>query len=608
MANNKKYAEVAPMVPIPPAGRQTYTYAIPAELRQDVVINSVVWISLGKRRVKGLVVGFSKVARFPRIKAIEKIFGANITKEQLFLAKWISEVVSGGLGYTARLMLPRGKVNFKKDESEVEKGKITALSNAVIAYPLSARIRKLRNDITDAIVAGKQVLVLVPEQDDIDGWVAELGRGTSPRAASYHSKLAASAEAKTWSAIWQGDSMVVVGTRRALYLPWRKLDLVVVDDENHFSHKIDRAYPGLANWRVAEQLADIFKARMIWSGASASLRLARKIDEGGVKTVLNEPLRPKISIISRSAKDFVEKAVLPQKFLDQLGDSVRKKDTILLVVNKQGYWSTLWCKDCQAVLKCPDCHASLVVSGRGGRPQVRCRVCGFGPTEGKCSVVATHNVVAFGVGQTRVEQTLRDRFPKATIEIFSKSRVGREKKNKSGARFIIGAMSQISQMRKLQIDQVAIINPESVMLSPSLVAEERMMENIMRLAQRADLKKIFLVSMRPNYVKDVFGDGIDGAIKRMLKERRKLKRPPYQDLIKLIYGGKSAKAALTKAEKYVDLVAQESSKMKVSMYGPYSSKEKNEAYILITGEAVALKKIYKTARPDRVDLDPERFL
>jgi len=163
-AKPAEYAEVAPAVPLPGAGKQTYTYRIPAAAKKNISLFSEVGIPLGKRSVKGFVVDLhSKAVRFPT-KMLTAPNSVQLTAYQVAFAQWIARSMHGGLGYTLRMFLPprRQKRVLATPPSSVSAA-TTPLTLAVINRRRDMRWKELNQLVKGVVNSGAQVLVVVAE-------------------------------------------------------------------------------------------------------------------------------------------------------------------------------------------------------------------------------------------------------------------------------------------------------------------------------------------------------------------------------------------------------------------------------------------------------------
>ncbi len=330
---NAQYAEVAPAVPLPGTGKQTYTYRIPAGISASVSLFSEVKIPLGKRAVKGFVVDVhNRSVRFPT-KTLTAPNNAHLTAYQVTFAKWIARTMHGGLGYTLRMFLPPGRLASKAVAVLTNKPTATtALALAVIDRQRERRWNKINRLLAQAVRPGTQILVLVPELWMVEAVMAQLP--TTLRALPVHSKLTSKQLTSTWHDVQRGAVDIIVGTQKALYLPYQRLGAVVIEEESFHSHKLWDAYPRLDGRYAARQLAAIHEAPVLYSSAFASTFLAHGLTVASIIPMHNKPLQVMPQVVDASFTDRQHKWTVPSEALGLIQKWLGIGERVLLVLHK----------------------------------------------------------------------------------------------------------------------------------------------------------------------------------------------------------------------------------------------------------------------------------
>lgn len=211
MTNNARYADVAPAVPMNPAGRQTYTYRLPET--PSVKRLDCVTIPLGPRQIVGVVLRLHKIPPPRPAKMCRPLDNVAITPRQLEFAQWLARTMHGSLGYTLRLFIPPGR-----------------------KMPLAGR--KSRK---------KQMLVLVPEK----------------HLAEFHAGLPTRRQAEYWAGVRDGSISKIVGTQKSLFLPFKNLAKITIEHAEWPTHKLWDQYPRLDNRDGARRLAEIYSCELV---------------------------------------------------------------------------------------------------------------------------------------------------------------------------------------------------------------------------------------------------------------------------------------------------------------------------------------------------------
>lgn len=299
-----RFAEVAPAVPVPSSGRQVFTYQVPN--RENVSVGSSVRIPFGKRQLTGIVTRISSsVPPFPT-KPLTALPAPALTEKQLAFGRWLAETMKGGWGYTLRLFLPPQSIKS-----------VTPLSKK---WPVSKskKQKPLQQMISTALKEkGAQILVLVPEKTFLEDWKPW---------PTLHAALPPKEVAAFWHGVAEGKLRVVVGTQKALFLPFQNLRLIIVEESQLSTHKLWDQYPRLDTRDGAKALAAIHGADLILAGNFPSV-------ETYESTSLPK-LQPEVHTFIGS--DYKSKNVLPLSLMPVLRSWAQKKHRILLLFNRTG--------------------------------------------------------------------------------------------------------------------------------------------------------------------------------------------------------------------------------------------------------------------------------
>lgn len=355
-----RFAEVAPAVPLPAASRQTYTYQLSQECQASVHKYSSVTIPFGRRAVSGVVTKLHNTPISAHLKTLSAISPTILTKQQVAFARWLARTSHGGFGYTLRLFQPPIKRLAKQPVLSTSRNvpipKKPDYPAALIDGHTTRRCHRIKNLIEQHVKKGQQVLILTPEK-----WLAEhlshLLKTISPTLV--HADLRISQTATIWQQVRAGHPHVIVGTQKALFLPFVNLGLVVVEEEQYPTHKLWDQYPRLHNIYGAKQLAYLHHASLVYTTSFPSLRLRHALQNNTVKALINKPLALRTSLIKYSFEDKVKHFALPNSFLFKLKRWFKNKDHILLFYNRR---DANRIKQALAYLSLPLSHITLSTS------------------------------------------------------------------------------------------------------------------------------------------------------------------------------------------------------------------------------------------------------
>lgn len=277
--------------------------------------------------------------------------------------------------------------------------------------------------VAAALAAGRQTLCLVPEIALTDPWLDRFAERFGARPVVWHSEKGAAARRAAWRSVADESARVVVGARSALFLPFRDLGLIVVDEEHDGAYKQDDGvrYQGRD---LAVARARFEAAAVVLASATPSLETLANVDRGRYGRIVlprrhGSATTPEATLIDLRKTPPERGRWLAGPLVDAVDAALAKQEQALLFLNRRGYAPLTLCRSCGERLECPDCTAWLVEHRLHGR--LICHHCGYSArlpeTCPACS--AEDSFAASGPGVERVAEEARERWPDATIEIAS---------------------------------------------------------------------------------------------------------------------------------------------------------------------------------------------
>ncbi len=274
-----------------------------------------------------------------------------------------------------------------------------------------------------ALALGGQVLLLLPEIALTASFISRVETRFAVEPAQWHSDMRPRERERVWRGVADGSARIVVGARSALFLPWKKLGLIVVDEEHENAYKQDEGVPYHAR-DMAVLYGAIGKFPVILSSATPSLESLVNADRGRYAHVKlldrhGRPELPEIGLIDMRATPLESGAWLSAPIVDSITTTLAAGDQALLFLNRRGYAPLTLCRACGHRMDCPNCAASLVE--HRFRRQLMCHHCGhMEPTPKACPKCGVEDkLVPCGPGIERLAEESARRFPAARIAILS---------------------------------------------------------------------------------------------------------------------------------------------------------------------------------------------
>jgi primosomal protein N' (replication factor Y) len=289
--------------------------------------------------------------------------------------------------------------------------------------------------------SGRRVLLMVPEIA-LTPSVAALVRGVfGDRVAIQHSALSIGERHDQWYRIRRGEVDVVVGTRSAVFAPLDRLGLILVDEEHDSSYKQEET-PRYHGRDVAIMRGSREGALVVLGSATPSMESYQHAVSGKYaritleRRVLDRPLAAVRLVNMRTEyADEGPEVVISRDLAAAIGERLARRDQALVLLNRRGYSTAVFCRQCGDTFECPNCSVSLTVhrartvDGREGRIgwRARCHYCNYSiavPTA--CRKCAAPYLEHAGYGTERIEEHLRERFPEARIGRVDRDSVRRK--------------------------------------------------------------------------------------------------------------------------------------------------------------------------------------
>ena len=277
--------------------------------------------------------------------------------------------------------------------------------------------------VAAALDRRQQVLVLLPEIALTENFLRRFEARFGVAPVLWHSSLKSSERRRAWRAIVSGDAQVVVGARSALFMPYHRLGLIVVDEAHEVSFKQDDGV------RYNARDVAVIRARfegipVILASATPALE-SMQLAEAGVYRKIELAARfggaelPAIEVVDLRTSVPERQRWLSPRLVGELKDRLLKGEQSLLFLNRRGYAPLTLCRNCGHRFQCPNCTAWLVEHRLSRR--LACHHCGHEvPVPDKCPECATPDcMVACGPGVERIADEVAERFPEARVALVT---------------------------------------------------------------------------------------------------------------------------------------------------------------------------------------------
>ena len=272
--------------------------------------------------------------------------------------------------------------------------------------------------IARTIAENRQAIVLIPEIALTYQTVMRFYRRFGDRISIIHSRLSAGEKYDQFQRAENGDIDIMIGPRSALFTPFPRPGLVIIDEEHESSYKSETT-PRYHARETAIELARMESAKVILGSATPSLEAYYRAKKGEYALyTLNRRARssilPEVSVVDmREELKNGNRSIISEALKEQIEKKLQSEEQIMLFLNRRGYAGFLSCRSCGHVIKCPHCDVSLSVHNYG---RMICHYCGYEEKRPKvCPKCGSTFISTFGIGTQQVEQVVRKIFPHARV-------------------------------------------------------------------------------------------------------------------------------------------------------------------------------------------------
>ena len=405
-----------------------------------------------------------------------------------------------------------------------------------------------------------QVLVLLPEIALTQAVIGRFAERFGAEPGEWHSGIAPPRRRRVWEAVATGRCRIVIGARSALFLPFSKLALIIVDEEHDGSYKQDEGFIYHAR-DLAVARAKIEQAGVILASATPSLESLWNAEQGRYRWLRLQARHGKAVLPQIELIDLRETPPEPGRWLSQplvqaMGETFARGEQSLLFLNRRGYAPLVLCKACGERLCAPDTQSWLVEHRYSGR--LVCHLTGFSmPRPDRCPHCgAKDSLASIGPGVERIAEEAAQLFPEARLAVFSSDTI----QHPDAARRLIAQMEagEIDILVATQaaakghnfpgLTLVGVVDADLSLRGGDLRAGERTYQLLAQVSGRAGRAerpgRALLQTWCPEHavMQALKAQDRDAFIQAEMAERQAAGLPPFGRLAAVILSGPDAQA------------------------------------------------------------------
>jgi primosomal protein N' (replication factor Y) len=420
--------------------------------------------------------------------------------------------------------------------------------------------------INEVLKKGKQVLYLLPEIALTTQIISRLRTFFGDRVGVYHSKYSENERLEIWNQVLgmsgkKDKYQVIIGPRSALFLPFRHLGLIIVDEEHDYSFKQFDPAPRYNARDAAVYLGTLNQCPVLLGSATPALETFFNSKTGKYGYVeLNKRYgdirMPEIFVadVRKEKRQKTMKSHFSSFLLEHIDAALENKEQVILFQNRRGYSLRLECDVCHGMPECKNCDVTLIYHKQFN--QLRCHYCGFSrPVPGRCDSCGSTHLQMKGFGTEKLEDELALIYPEVRIQ--------RMDLDTTRSRFAYQHIIQDFEHRRIDIlvgtqmvtkgldfdnvSVVGIMNADNMISFPDFRSYERSFQLMAQVSGRAGRKnkqgKVIIQTYNPHHsvIRDVVNHDYTSMYQSQILERRNFKYPPFYRMIHLLLKHKEAR-------------------------------------------------------------------
>ncbi|MCA0983490.1 primosomal protein N' [Halobacillus yeomjeoni] len=273
--------------------------------------------------------------------------------------------------------------------------------------------------IQKVIDEGNEAIMLVPEIALTPQMVERFKGRFGSKVAVLHSALSAGEKYDEWRKIQRKEVQVVVGARSAIFAPFTKIGLIIIDEEHETSYKQEDRTRYHAR-DVAVERGKTHGCPVVLGSATPALESYARAVKGNYQLLtlskrMNEAVMPEVELVDmREELHEGNRSMFSRTLKEKIEDRLAKKEQVVLFLNRRGYSTFVMCRDCGHVSECPHCDIALTYHKNQHR--LKCHYCSHEePMPTECPECESKTIRYFGTGTQKVEETLQQLIPEARV-------------------------------------------------------------------------------------------------------------------------------------------------------------------------------------------------
>jgi primosomal protein N' (replication factor Y) len=406
--------------------------------------------------------------------------------------------------------------------------------------------------IENAIQSNHQALYMLPEIALTAQMIRRLKQYFGGKIAIYHSKFNPNERVEIWNKVKSGEIKIVLGARSALFLPYKNLSLIIIDEEHDASYKQQDPAPRYQARDTAIYYANQLGAKVVLGSATPSIEtyynaMQNKFGYHHLKERFSEGALPQMIILD-TKKQSEQSAILTPVLLEAIRATVVKNKQVILFQNKRGYAPYMICETCGWIPHCKQCDVSLTL--HKGKNMLSCHYCGTAyPVVHTCEACGKQSFKQKSFGTEQIEEKLALALPQIRIARMDLDNIkGKNEHDHLIQQFerreidvLVGTQMVVKGLDFEHVDLVGIVDADSLLNFNQYRVNERafqMMEQVSgRAGRKNDQGKVIVQLSQTNHpiIEFVKGHDYFAFYEFEINNRKHFAYPPFSRLMSILF-------------------------------------------------------------------------
>jgi primosomal protein N' (replication factor Y) (superfamily II helicase) len=420
---------------------------------------------------------------------------------------------------------------------------------------------------------GKQAICLVPEIALTPQMISRFRARFGTAVAVLHSALSAGEKFDEWQRIRRGEVSIVVGARSAIFAPFERVGLIIIDEEHEHSYKQESPAPCYHAREVAEERARLEGALLVLGSATPALESFQKANSGQYRLVSllhRVDIRPMPQVHLVDMRDELRtgnRSIFSQALQQALDQTMAAGEQAILFLNRRGYNTFIMCRSCGEAVTCPNCAVAMTF--HLGDNHLACHYCDHRtrvPTV--CPNCKGKQIRHMGAGTERVEEELNKLYPRIRVARMDVDTTRRKGSHAAilkafGDRkvdVLVGTQMIAKGLDFPDVTLVGVVLADTSLNLPDFRAAERTFQLVTQVAGRAGRAqkpgRVVVQTYQPEHfsLQAAREHDYSGFFEREIEFRRQLSYPPFAHLIHLVTSGEDEARVMHTAQGIADLL------------------------------------------------------